>query len=129
MPVKTCHTDSEDLLKKTSYKFDDSADVFLVRIEEIEEPTRKAGVKKYRSIRTYLCIKLKMLLRIELPAIQVRRKEKTETERYIVYDGFHRYHISKEMRYKSIAVSYIPESLDEFLVQKGIPSETFAEPS
>jgi hypothetical protein len=92
----------------------------LVRIEEIEAPTRKSGVKKYRSIRTHLCIKLKMLLRITLPAIQVRRKERTETERYVVYDGFHRYHISKEMRYKSIAVSYIPESLEEFLVQKSI---------
>lgn len=113
-----------DFIRNSCYKFIHEPNVFLVRIEEIEEPKRNPGVKEYRSIRNHICIKLKMLLRFEMRAIQVRRKEKTGTKRYVVYDGYHRYHISKEMRYTSIAVSYIHESLDEFLVQKSIQNET-----
>jgi hypothetical protein len=59
---------------KGSYRFAHKLGVFLVRLDEVQEPKRKLGVKKYRSIRNHFIIKMKMIFRIEIPEIKVRRK-------------------------------------------------------
>jgi hypothetical protein len=59
-----------------------------------------------------------MLDRVALPPIQVRSKIKSSTEKLIVYDGFHRHHISKELQYEFIPVVFEDWDMYEFLANE-----------
>lgn len=87
----------------------------LIRLVDIEEPTRSDGISKYRSEIDYISIKNAMLNRVPLPPIFLKTKAKTRTEKFIVYDGFHRYHISKELQYEFIPVVFEDWDMYEFL--------------
>ncbi len=91
-------------MKNDSYFYANSSEVFLVLLTEIEEPVRDAGFPKFRSLEHYEKIRNAILNGVELPPIEVRSKNKSNTEKYIVYDGFHRYQISKELGFTKIPV-------------------------
>lgn len=105
-----------------SFEFEPQQSIELIRLVDIEAPVRSDGTQKYRSEQNYNSIKSAMLNRVSLPPIQVRTKAKTCTEKFIVYDGFHRYHISQELGYIYIPVVFEDWDMYEFLKNEHLNS-------
>lgn len=108
---------NEDKKKFTSnhYKFPSDSNTFVLPISELYEPVRDEGTSKYRSKEIYESIKNAMLSGHEIPPIEIRSKEKTNTDKYVVFDGFHRFHISKELGFTKIPVRIEDWDMEEFL--------------
>lgn len=98
---------------RSSYSYKEYGYVLLVSLDDIEEPIRSEGVKKYRSQDHYEQIKGAMLYGDFLPPIDVVRK--IGSKKFAVYDGFHRFHISKELGFSKIPVRVVEIDLDELI--------------
>jgi len=73
-----------------SYSFLAKEKVFLIPLNEIETPIRNPGIAGYRSHSNYLRIRNSMVNHVLLEPIEVRSREKSNTLKYVIYDGFHR---------------------------------------
>jgi ParB-like chromosome segregation protein Spo0J len=106
---------NEIKLTSNHYNFPPDSETFIVSISDIHEPVRDEGTLTYRSNEIYEAIKNAMLSGQELPPIDIRSKEKTNTDKYVVFDGFHRFHISKELGLTEIPVRIEDWDMQEFL--------------
>ncbi len=97
-----------------SYKYAEQKDVFLLSMDEIQTPIRNQGVSGYRTLDQYFKLKKSMLNCDIIEPIQIRSKEKTKTEKYMVYDGYHRFHLSVELGYSHIPVKFNDWDMNEF---------------
>ena len=98
-----------------SYVYLEQEGVFLLDIEDIQVPIRDLGVKGYRTEEDYSRLKNEMLSGEIVEPIEIRSKEKSRTEKYQVYDGYHRFHLSSELGYKKIPVRINDWDMKEFL--------------
>jgi hypothetical protein len=96
----------------TSYAYADHPSVFLLDLDDIEPPSRSVGVERYRSKECYEQIKSGMQSGDQFPPIEVIRL--TNEKKFAVYDGFHRFYISKELGFSKIPVRVIETDLKEF---------------
>ena len=102
-------------MNRISYEYEQKPGVRLLHLNEIEEPVRSAGVPGYRCNKHYLYLRQMMLAGKALNAVLIYSKENSKTDKFKMYDGFHRYHISKELGFTHIPVEIHDCDLDEFL--------------
>jgi hypothetical protein len=98
-----------------SYAYLEQQDVFLLPVHDIQLPVRDPGVNIYRSIEDYLRLKKMMLAGEIIDPIEIRSKEKARSEKYQVYDGCHRLHLSMELGYEYIPLKINDWDMLEFL--------------
>jgi len=92
-----------------------------VMIEEIEPPLRKNDKFWFRNQESVIEVLRKMRTGEELEPIEVWSTQKTNSKKYRVRDGFHRFYLSVAVGYRMLPIKVNDFDMNEFLEkeQKG----------
>ena len=95
-----------------------AGDSIVVPIQDVEPPLRDGGKIWFRNRDSVVQILDGMRSGEELPPIQVWSREKTNSSRYIVRDGLHRFYLSIAVGFTAIPVVIDDFDLNEFLANE-----------
>lgn len=90
----------------------------VMPIQDVEPPLRDGGKIWFRDRDTVIQILDGMRSGAELPPIQVWSREKTNSSRYIVRDGLHRFYLSIAVGFTAIPVGIDDFDLNEFFANE-----------
>lgn len=102
----------------THYFHTQTSGVRLIKLSEIDETIRDPGVPIYRTQETYQRLKDRMINELPLDPVVVHSIGWSNSEKYTLRDGCHRYHISKELGFE-----YIPVLINDYDVNELFAAE------
>jgi hypothetical protein len=86
----------------------------IVPINEIEPPLRDNGKRWFRDREAVVYILQKIRIGEEIEPIEVWSKEKKNSTKYVVRDGFHRFYLSVALGYREIPIKLNDFDMYEF---------------
>ena len=89
---------------KSSHYNTDLTYIEIVAIKDITPPLRDGGLVWFRDRETVVRLLYEIKNNKAIEPIEVWNKEKSNLDKYIVYDGFHRFYLSIAMGYTKIPI-------------------------